>query len=346
MISVIVPVYNSKMYLEECFDSILNQSFGDLEIIVVDDGSSDGSSELCDLYAQRNSRIKVIHQVNQGPSKARNAGLNNATGDFVVFVDSDDFIPSNYIKDMYESHIAHDGKRMIVARLKKFETIYEQMMNHDSSENVALQDECLERSRFLILNANDLLRSQCNKIYDNHVIRTNNLHFDEDVMMGEDYIFNLKYIECLDFEGFIVKNLFYYYREGISSSITSSFHENLYETMLKQHLMEMELGARIGSPNDDLDEAEMLWKGFCFTLLRYYCDKRWRVSLARKISMCTRIMRENKLGEAVSKNKRYRDYMNKLIWPVYTMNNYLFVWFVESVIYLPRNIMRVVCGER
>lgn len=98
LISVIVPVYNVRDYLEKCLLSICVQTYSNLEIILIDDGSSDGSGELCDLYAQRDKRIKVIHQVNAGQSAARNRGLDIAQGEFLGFVDSDDWIES----DMYD----------------------------------------------------------------------------------------------------------------------------------------------------------------------------------------------------------------------------------------------------
>ena len=97
-ISVIVPVYNSQAYLPDCLDSILAQTYSDLQIILVDDGSSDESGTICDQYAAKDSRIKVIHQANQGVSAARNAGLACADGDAVTFVDADDTIDA----DMYE----------------------------------------------------------------------------------------------------------------------------------------------------------------------------------------------------------------------------------------------------
>ncbi|MDR0961711.1 MAG: glycosyltransferase, partial [Mediterranea sp.] len=99
MISIIVPVYNVRPFLEKSVGSICQQSYRNLEIIVVDDGSTDGSSELCDEIAARDPRIQVIHQANAGVSMARNAGVSAAVGDFIGFVDPDDWVDS----DMYET---------------------------------------------------------------------------------------------------------------------------------------------------------------------------------------------------------------------------------------------------
>lgn len=98
MISVIVPVYNTKAYLGRCVDSLLRQTYRDLEIILVDDGSTDGSGELCDSYAAGDERVRVFHKENGGSSSARNLGLDKAAGEYVGFVDSDDYVDP----DMYE----------------------------------------------------------------------------------------------------------------------------------------------------------------------------------------------------------------------------------------------------
>lgn len=98
MISVIVPVFKVEKFLSKCIESILNQTYTDIEVILVDDGSPDKCGEICDLYAQRDKRVKVIHKENGGQASARNAGLEIATGDYISFIDSDDWID----KDMYE----------------------------------------------------------------------------------------------------------------------------------------------------------------------------------------------------------------------------------------------------
>lgn len=116
-LSVIVPVYNAERFLHECIESILNQSYRDFELILVDDGSADGSGKICDEYARENERITVIHQANEGQSSARNRGLNVACGEYIGFVDSDDIIEP----DMYEKlmdAILKSNAEMSVCALK------------------------------------------------------------------------------------------------------------------------------------------------------------------------------------------------------------------------------------
>lgn len=100
-VSVIVPVYKAENCLRRCVDSILDQTFTDFELVLVDDGSPDQSGQICDEYIQHDARVKAIHKVNGGVSTARNAGLDIASGKWVVFVDSDDWCEPNYLSDFF-----------------------------------------------------------------------------------------------------------------------------------------------------------------------------------------------------------------------------------------------------
>ena len=105
LISVIVPVYNTEKFLIRCVASIQNQSYSNLEIILVDDGSPDHCPEMCDTYAKQDNRIQVIHQKNAGLGMARNTGLNVAKGKYIAFVDSDDFLPLDALEKLYNTAI-------------------------------------------------------------------------------------------------------------------------------------------------------------------------------------------------------------------------------------------------
>ena len=106
-ISVIVPVYNGEKYLPICMKSLLEQTYRDLEILLVDDGSKDGSGALCDAYAAKDPRVRVIHQENQGVSGARNTGLDHATGAYVTFVDGDDYVEADYLERLHRNLVSH-----------------------------------------------------------------------------------------------------------------------------------------------------------------------------------------------------------------------------------------------
>lgn len=116
-VSIIVPVYNVRFYLSRCIDSILNQTYHNLEIIIVDDGSTDGSTAICDEYKEKDARINVIHKINGGLSSARNAGLDIATGEYILFVDSDDFIENEMVEKLYDALLS-SGADMCVCNIR------------------------------------------------------------------------------------------------------------------------------------------------------------------------------------------------------------------------------------
>ena len=117
-ISVIVPIYNADKYLQICLDSIISQTYNNLQIILIDDGSTDESPKICDIYAERDSRFKVIHQENHGAVYARNIGIDNAEGKYITFVDADDWIEFNMIEQLYESLKKYDVDASMCGRFE------------------------------------------------------------------------------------------------------------------------------------------------------------------------------------------------------------------------------------
>ena len=112
-ISVIIPVYNAAQYLEKCLDSVLAQTFTDFELLLIDDGSKDSSGEICDRYAESDSRIRVFHKPNGGVSSARNLGLDNAKGEWIAFCDSDDYVTDKYLGDLYNEAKTTDADLVV-----------------------------------------------------------------------------------------------------------------------------------------------------------------------------------------------------------------------------------------
>ena len=175
-ISVIVPVYKVEEYLCRCVDSIINQTYKNLEIILVDDGSPDGCGKICDEYAERDSRIKVIHKENGGPSSARNAGLDAVTGDYIGFVDSDDYIDPAMYEHMI-SFMQEHGADIVVCNYRD---------KDDNSKlakeevTVLNQEEALNER--LVTNA--ISDSSCDKLYKSELWF--NARFPIDRMVSED----------------------------------------------------------------------------------------------------------------------------------------------------------------
>lgn len=208
LISVIVPIYKVESYLNRCIDSIINQTYKNLEIILVDDGSPDRCGEICDNYAKLDSRIRVIHKINGGLSSARNAGLKIAKGDYIGFVDSDDYIKT----DMYENLINACIMNECHVSGVRYERRYQNGLKEDSL--TVITDNSLKSSeeyfRELLLHVGDV--SVCTKLFEKSILE--NLFFDER-KNNEDLLFMIGVIERVSSIYFIAKIGYYYMiREG------------------------------------------------------------------------------------------------------------------------------------
>lgn len=140
-ISIIIPVYNVEIYLRKCLDSICSQTYKNIEMIVVDDGSTDGSAAICDEYAQKDSRIKVIHKLNGGLSSARNAGLDVAKGEYILFVDSDDYIEREMVQRLYEA-LKSTGADMSLCNYRKVNS--NKKNQFEASRDIS--DQCMDEA--------------------------------------------------------------------------------------------------------------------------------------------------------------------------------------------------------
>lgn len=142
VVSIIVPVYNVKSYVGECVESLCRQTYTNLEILLVDDGSTDGSGEVCDEYAGRDERIRVIHQANRGLSGARNMGLDDVQGEYIAFVDSDDLVSPNYIETLYELLMKYEADIAACAYIKvtteQLADIREKVLSLDNVKEICM----------------------------------------------------------------------------------------------------------------------------------------------------------------------------------------------------------------
>lgn len=224
LISIIMPVYNAAEYIDKAIESVVSQTHRDLELILVDDCSTDESSTICDRWANFDARIRVFHlDKNSGAGKARNYGIEKASGDYLTFVDSDDVIES----DLYE-------KLLSVCTEFRYDTVVwgmtERYFNDKEevvSENyVSLEDTFCntqeEVRKFIIrLEEKTLFGYQCNHLYNMSIIKDNNIRFRA-FHLYEDYFFNLEYIEFVSSMA-VLSNKGYYYNKRMNQSLTKQF---------------------------------------------------------------------------------------------------------------------------
>lgn len=231
-ISVIVPVYNVEPYLRRCVDSILNQTFSDFECILVDDGSPDGCPAICDEYAEKDSRVKVIHKKNGGLSDARNVGLDKANGKYVSFIDSDDWIHPQMLEILYKGLM--DNNVLI--------SICEYKLVEHQEPYTAVTEPIFEKRYgmdFLITN-NIIAVIACSKLYDKRLFDGIRYPYGK---WHEDEFVTYKLLYKAETIAYTVKPLYFYFQNenGITKSAYTTKHLDALDAMeerdkfLKQH---------------------------------------------------------------------------------------------------------------
>lgn len=189
IISIIIPVYKAEAYLHRCLDSVLAQTFSDWECILVDDGSPDNSGIICDEYAARNPRFKAIHKENGGASSARNVGIEKAQGEWITFVDADDYIACNMLEHL--SDCISEGPDLILGGHVKFD------MKGNVLKTRHYERQCFQCSQFSEMLVKGLLiyqKAPWAKMFKTSILRKNNIHFTNGAITGEDEIFLYSYI--------------------------------------------------------------------------------------------------------------------------------------------------------
>lgn len=205
LVSIIVPVYKAEQYIRTCVDSVLAQTFQDWELILVNDGSPDNSGDICDSYTQLDSRIKVIHKSNGGVSSARNLGISSALGEWLYFIDSDDFIENQTLKtSLQESE--NNGIDLIVHGLvddylynnTTRSVDYNMLKNNDYQSVIEYTDKC------------GLLRGPVCKLFKKSIVNMYNIRFDESICYGEDTKFTFEYLRRCKSITFVSKHFYHY----------------------------------------------------------------------------------------------------------------------------------------
>lgn len=197
LISVVVPCYNVEKYLEKCVNSIINQTYKNLEIILVDDGATDETPNICDKLAKTDTRIKVIHKENGGISDARNTGLSVAQGKYITFFDSDDWVESDTLNIAYREITEKNLDLVIWGYVADFVDDNEKII---SSRNTTLNGVCEKNGDASVLLSQKALGISgyvWNKLYKVDIIKNNELYFEKNVSLFEDILFNALYFcEC------------------------------------------------------------------------------------------------------------------------------------------------------
>ncbi|XRG78439.1 glycosyltransferase [Rossellomorea sp. GAMAL-10_SWC] len=228
LVSVIVPIYNAEKYLKECINSLISQSEKNIEIILVNDGSTDNSLNIAYEYANKDPRIKVLNQENAGPSEARNNGIDHSCGNYLSFIDADDWIEQNMYKEMLACAMNKEVD-LVLSNMK--------LINKDNqivhapikeiNKSIFNKSEILNELVPFALEFGNI-NSLASNLYCRELVDSNNIRLNVDIFYGEDWIFNLEYLKHSKCALYMDKS-FYNYRRGIDSS-SSKYNDKTFET--------------------------------------------------------------------------------------------------------------------
>lgn len=217
-VSIIVPVYNTEQYLEECLDSIQKQSYKNIEVILVDDGSKDQSGAICDRYAAADDRFVVLHNTNHGVSYSRNHGLKVATGEYICFVDSDDMVDENYVQFLLDAAQKYQADVVCCSMVRFYED--------GQREEVHLweKDRCFSTNEIFDYAAGKektFVGYVWGKIYTARIIKENGIVFDENIQICEDSLFAYQVLSAST-TNVVIPQMLYVYRIRQGSATTDA----------------------------------------------------------------------------------------------------------------------------
>ena len=317
LVSIIIPVYNVEMYLAECIESVLKQTYQNLEILLIDDGSTDNSGKICDEYAKKDKRIKIIHKENGGVSSARNKGLDIAQGEYITFIDADDFVAENYVQALYKNLKENDSD-LSFCKYSYFKDNNFKPCKEIFPNKIIVNKASKEFLDFLtrfISYKNNFMGSSCRILSRKENIGT--IRFNQEVKIAEDLLFVLKIILNADSLSF-AKECLYFYRVN---------HQSASYTYKKDYLInQLVLYKEIKSIYQFLKDRKIN------RLLNIYGANLCHSSFSNEIKFKQKNRRNN--IKEIRKSELYKYYNLKNIFgqgKIFVVVKFLVVWFLVKM---------------
>lgn len=340
MVSVIMPVYNVEAYITRAIESVLKQTYSDFELLIVNDGSPDNSIQIAEGYAHKDNRVKIINKVNGGLSDARNVGMQHAKGEYIYFLDSDDYIEENLL----EITIAKMKKENLDVVLFGYYTDYVDDKENIKTRNTVIMkeskytEECsniLELSQELLL----ILGYAWNKVYRKDIIDKNNATFVKGISLIEDILFNEIILSKAKNIAIIDKPL-YHYIQRKRLTLASTFYENSYELQLKSTKARENI---LRAWSEDENKIQQLISNQHIQAIRFCCSNifyyRNGMKLGQKYEYINYMLRDKATQERVRfyKSKALKDKVIKYIIQMKLGAILTIIYFINSKKHLDSN---------
>ena len=333
IISIIVPVYNSELYLKNCIESLINQTIKDIEIILIDDGSTDDSCNICKMYSEYDSRIKLISKKNEGVSICRNIGISNALGQYIMFCDSDDRVDKKWCEELLNS--ISNGYDISVCGFKWIDNdkiVNKVFCNNKETVYISKQD-------IFKLREKDIFNVLWNKIFKANIIKDNNILFDTNLSLGEDVIFILDYLKNMNKNIGIVNETLYYYSFKRENNLAGKYRKDLFEIYRK---IFRELYNTSCKLNIDLDIYKYEYYNSYFSALLRCLDNTFskynNEKFFEKVSRNNKILQCNDFKQC-AQNINKLDYDKRYINCLLT-GNYIYVYIFRKLFNLKLKIKK------
>lgn len=327
LISVIVPVYKVENVLHYCIDSILNQIYKDFELILVDDGSPDNSGKICDEYAKKDNRIKVIHKENGGVSSARNCGIDAAKGKYICFVDSDDYVAPNYLNNLIVAKKNNPQCDNIWCGFQTVESYNVKTGNVTSNG----EKSTYSVKDIMTLHEKWLDSGPYCKLYTRNIIVKNHIHFSESLSLGEDLIFNYEYLDCTKGDIVVINVHTYFYYVADANSLANKYYDNLIDIYKK---INKTISYYVKKWHCGREQIQKMYNAFFFkyeVIMRNTFNIKNTMLNREKYNMNNSILRSYEFQNAY-KNMSYKPHL--LFRIAYSTHSYFIVRKVEKIISL------------
>jgi glycosyltransferase involved in cell wall biosynthesis len=332
-VSVIIPVFNAEKYLKQCIDSLLHQTLQELEFIFVNDGSTDASQSIIESYQQKDARICLINQVNQGVSVARNNGITRAQGDYIGFVDADDYVKGDMYAQLYSSAVQNNVDVVVSSFYKESEGVFASIQLPFETDTV--YDLSFIKNKIVpYLIEKDSLNTSCPKLYRKAMLEQNAIFFPKGVSLGEDGWFNFRVYN-------VAKNVFftsykgYYYREVAGSATRNLNTKDYFKRALEVYQTDYQTIANIEFSSTEI--ARLKGKRLinqALSILSVYQNPENKIPFFQRFRYCKKVVNNEQVkflirnywGQMVEDKNKFQKFI------LYCIKNSLFLplWLALS----------------